>query len=149
MGVLFGLLIPPKTLVCWSLFSVGLLAGLKANNYDLNLYKWTKSNDACLEELCWPTLELRRHYLTIIMIHSILRMQTPINPTSYFKFNTCDTRSHSLTLCTSHSTINAFRYSFYINAPFLWNQVPYDVLSLPPKSFGLKLCLHLFLNIVF
>ena len=68
--------------------------------------------------------------------------KSPINPTSQLKFNTLDT--HSLTLQTLHSTINAFRYSFYVNAPFVWNEIPYDVLSLPPKSFDLKLRLHLF-----
>ena len=96
MGVLFGLLIRTSK-------DISILESVQCraarwikSKYDNNLYKWTKSSDVCLEELCWPTLELRRRYLTIIMIHSILHKQTPINPTSHFKFNTLDTRSHSL-----------------------------------------------------
>ena len=84
------------------------------------------------------------NYYYEFMIHSILHKQTPINPTSHFQFNALDTHSHSLILQTLYSTINAFRYSFYVNAPFVWNQILYDVLSLPPKSFSLKPCLHLF-----
>ena len=125
MGVLFGLLLPPDISMLESVQRRA--AHWIKSKYDPNLYKWTKSSDVYLEELCWPTLELRRHYLTIIMIHSILHKLTPINLTSHFKFYTLDT--HSLTLQTLHSTINAFRYSFYVNAPFVWNQIPYDVLS--------------------
>ena len=49
--------------------------------------RWTKSSDACLEELSWPTLELHCCYLTILMIHSILHKQSPIDPNNRFQFN--------------------------------------------------------------
>ena len=33
MGVLFGPLIPPKKLACWSLFGIGLLDESRVNSY--------------------------------------------------------------------------------------------------------------------
>ena len=48
---------------------------------------------------------------------------------SHFKFSSTNTRSHSLSLTTSSSTINAYRFSFFINSPFLWNSEPVEILK--------------------
>ena len=104
------------------------------SKYDSSLYRWTKSTDDCLEELKWPTLELRRQYQTIVMVYSILHKQTPIIFSHHFGFNTNSTRSHPLALKIRSSSINAFRYSFYVNAPFVWNSIPYEILSLSSNS---------------
>ena len=114
------------------------------SKYDSSLYRWTKSTDDCLEELKWPTLELRRQYQTIVMVYSILHKQTPIIFSHHFGFNTNSTRSHPLALKIRSSSINAFRYSFYVNAPFVWNSIPYEILSLSSNSlFRSRLRCHL------
>ena len=61
------------------------------------------------------------------MVHSIMHKQTPINSCHYFNLNINTTRSHPLTLRTRSSSINAFRYSFYMNTPFVWNSIPYEI----------------------
>ena len=53
----------------------------------------------------------------------------------YCKFNTSCTRAHSMTLVPPQSTINSYRFSFFVNTPFLWNTVPYDIVSLSAPKF--------------
>jgi len=101
------------------------------SKYNPDTHKWTKSIcDICLKELRWPTLELRRQYYAILMLYSILHGLTPLSFNNHFQFNQLPTWSHLLTLTARTSTINAYRYSFYINTPFFWNSTPYDILSL-------------------
>ena len=65
--------------------------------YNPVLQKWTKSSDACVSELGWPSLHLRRKYFSVLMIYSILK-EAPIVFSRYFQFNSLPTRSHPLTL---------------------------------------------------
>ena len=52
----------------------------------------------------------------------------------YFKLNSSmNTRSHELTIQPVISTINSFRYSFFVNSVFLWNSVPISILSIVSK----------------
>ena len=64
------------------------------------------------------------------MLYSILHGSTPLSFNNHFQFNQLPTWSHLLTLTARTSTINAYRYSFYINTPFFWNSIPYDIFSL-------------------
>jgi len=98
------------------------------SKYDSTLYQWSKSTDDCLTELKWPTLA-HRLYQSVVMLHSIMNNYTPINFCHYFTFNTNATRSHPLTLQTRSSMVNAFRYSFFVNSLFVWNSIPYEILS--------------------
>ena len=52
-----------------------------------------------------------------------------LNFDDYLCFNQSSTRSHSLTLHCARSRINSFRYSFFVNIPFLWNSIPYDIVN--------------------
>ena len=67
------------------------------------------------------------------MVYSILK-GAPIVFLKYFQFNSLPTRSHLLTLVLPSSTINAFRYSFFVAAPFTWNSIPHDILSEPNRN---------------
>ena len=50
----------------------------------------------------------------------------------------------SLSLLCKRSRVNSFRYSFFINASFLWNKLPFDVASASSyNSFKRKLKAHL------
>ena len=93
------------------------------------LCTWTKSSDECIAKLKWPTLEKRRQYLSIVTAHNIIRHLTCIRPSNYFRFNTTVTRAHPLTLNLPTSTINAFRYSFFVSVCFLWNGIPEAILA--------------------
>ena len=75
-----------------------------------HLLAWSKCSDTCLRELGWPLLSTRRNYLSVRLLHVV---------------SSC-TRRHSLAIVPSRSTINAFRYSFFVNVPF----IPHNILSL-------------------
>ena len=114
------------------------------SKYDSTLYQWSKNTDECLKELKWPTLASRRLYQSVIMLHSIMNNQTPINFCCHFDLNITATRSHPLTLQTLSSSINAFRYSFFVNTPFIWNSIPYEILSASLNTFRSRLRCYLF-----
>jgi len=115
--------------------------------WDSSAVRWSKSSSVCVEELGWPSLKLRRVYFTIYTLYCILHNTTAIDFSQYFHFNTLATRSHSLTLTLMSSTINAFRHSFFVTSPFLWNSIPFEILSLSAASiFKYKLKRFLFCN---
>jgi len=117
------------------------------SEYDPCTYQWTKRSDICLEELKWPPLEHRRNYYAVLMLYSILHGLSPISFNEHFQFNSFPTRSHPLTLMIKNSTINVCRYSFFINTPFIWNQIPYGILSkLSSLAFRQQLRLFSFNN---
>ena len=99
--------------------------------FDRLTSQWTKSSSECIRELGWPSLELRRNYTCIVMLYTILNNLTPIKFSEYYQLNELSTRSHPLTIYPLSSSINGYRYSFFVNSVFLWNSVPYDVLSAP------------------
>ena len=82
---------------------------------------WSKTYEECRSQLRWPTVQQRHQLLsgcqTFKIIHNLLC------------FNRSSTRSHSLTLRCTRSRINSFRYSFFVNIPFLWNTIPYDIVN--------------------
>ena len=48
----------------------------------------------------------------------------------YFTLSSTATRSHSFSLLCKQSSINSFRYSFFVNSIFFWNNIPYSILSI-------------------
>ena len=83
--------------------------------WDHATYSWSKSSHTCLSELKWPSLAQRRTYFIIDYLHSILHHMNSFSFNDYFKLNSFSTRSHQLTIQPVHSSINAFRFSFFIN----------------------------------
>ena len=79
-----------------------------------------------------------------VLLYAILNNFTPINSSDYFQLNNSLTRSHPLTILPLLSSINAFRYLFFVNSIFLWNSIPFDVLSTPLDRFKYKLKQFLF-----
>ena len=76
-------------------------------------HNWSKSSTSCLQDLRWPALHTRQSYFTITQVHNILHDRVSIPFNSHFKFSSTNTRSHSLSLTTSSSTINAYCFSFF------------------------------------
>ena len=99
------------------------------STWNPQLHQWSKSSDDCVSELKWPSLQSRRQFLSLSILYDIWKGRTGINFNDYFEFNTLSTRSHSLTLKLLSSTINAFRYSFFVSVAFLWNAIPVDILA--------------------
>ena len=114
------------------------------SSFDPLTLQWTKSSSECIRELGWPSLELRRNYACIILLYTIFHNLTPIKFSDYFQLNELKTRSHHLTIYPISSSINSYRYSFFVNTIFLWNSINYDVLSAPWPFFKRKLVQFLF-----
>ena len=60
-----------------------------------------------------------------------------LNFSDYCSFNSSCTHPYSLSLIPPQSTINSYRYSFFVNVIFLWNTVPAAVLTI---NLPLKFC---------
>ena len=97
--------------------------------FTFNQYTWDKSYPECCSELNWLTLETQRDMLTCCQVYKTINHLDCITFTRYFTFSGTHTRSHSSLGC-SHSRINAFRHSFFVRSPFLWNTLPFDIVSL-------------------
>jgi len=93
-------------------------------------YRWSKSSEECCTELFWPSLSTRWKYLSLIMIYDILHNHVSLQFSDYFTFSSTSTRSHSLSLLCKQSSLNSYRYSFFMNSIFWWNSIPFDILSI-------------------
>ena len=96
--------------------------------WDRHTYTWSHTYEEACKHLKLKTLESRRRMLVLCQVYKIIHNLDCIPFNSYFAFNTNCTRSHRFSLVCPLSWINSFRYSFFVNAPYLWNRIPFDVL---------------------
>ena len=89
---------------CWS------------TSYSCHNFQWLTLHQWCLL-LC--------QCQTFKIIHSI----DCIKFSDYFAFESRTLRSHPYSLAIFQSCINAFRFSHFVNAPFIWNQLPPSILQ--------------------
>ena len=89
------------------------VVGSRFNRHTL---KWSKSSLECHSELHWPELSIRRQYLCIVMIHDMLHGQVALTFNKFFSFASNCTMTHSLTIYCKQSTLNSYRYSFFVNS---------------------------------
>ena len=99
------------------------------SRWDPSVFLWTKSSDQCLEQLRWPSLKSRRDYLSVNLLYDIINNRIAVKFNDFCSFVTSCTRRHSLSILPLQSTINALRYSCFGNTPFIWNNIPFDILS--------------------
>ncbi len=52
-----------------------------------------------------------------------------INFSDYFAFKRRSLKFHPYSLSIPKSHVNAFRFSYFVNAPFVWNQLPPPILE--------------------
>ena len=97
--------------------------------WDRHTYTWSHTYEEACKHLKLKTLESRRRMLLLCQVYKIIHNLDCIPFNSYFAFNTNCTRSHHFSLVCPLSRINSFRYSFFVNAPYLWNRIPFDVLN--------------------
>ena len=63
----------------------------------------------------------------------------------HFQLSNASNRSHPLSIQPIQSSINSYRYSFFVNSPFLWNSIPFAILRIKQSSpFCLSLRCYLF-----
>ena len=92
--------------------------------------KWSKSSVDCCRECHWPSLSTRRKYLCLTTLYDIFHQLISLSFDDYFTLSSTATRSHSFSLLCKQSSINSFRYSFFVNSIFFWNNIPYSILSI-------------------
>ena len=90
--------------------------------------RWNKSSDDCVDMLHW--LIDRRNYLSASTLYDIFNKRTSLNFSDYYHHNTSATRAHNLTIVPLQSTINSYRFSYFVNTVFLWNNVSIDILNI-------------------
>ena len=90
---------------------------------------WSKSSDHCINQLQWPSLHQRQNYFTACQVHNILNHQSAIPSSQYFPMVNRHPSNPSA-LDISISTISPYCYSFFINSPFLWNNIPAKILQI-------------------
>ena len=98
--------------------------------WNRSTYPWTISYEECCSKLKWLSLKARRDYLSCCQVFKIIHHLDCINFSNYFSFSPLSSTScHSLALFCRQSRVNAFRYSFFVRAVFLWNSLPTDVVT--------------------
>ena len=87
---------------------------------------WSKTYEECWTQLRWPTVQQRIQLLSCCQTFKIIHNLDCLNFDDYLCFNQSSTRSHNLTL---HCAKSRIRYSFFVNIPFLWNSITYDIVK--------------------
>ena len=97
--------------------------------WDNNSKQWNKSYLQSLSELNWRSLQQRRSYLNQCQTFKVLNGLDYIEFAKYWSYSGArQTRQwHACTIQTISSRVNAFRFSFFVSAPFVWNSLPSDV----------------------
>ena len=89
------------------------------SKWNPNTFTWSKPTEACLQEFCWPSLARRRVYLCVAYLFDLLHQRYTLSLNSFCSFKPITyLRAHTLSLQTVGSTINAYRYSYFVNIPF-------------------------------
>ena len=125
----------------WYLYSPGDIKKLEAvqrraarwvcgSRWNATRKCWSRTSDSCLDQLKWPTLHNRQKYFTICQLHDIFNNYSTIPFKEHFSMSNRHSCSNTFLIDTSISTINPYRYSFFINAPFLWNSIPARILQI-------------------
>ena len=104
--------------------------------------KWSTSYAVSLMNLKWLSLSRSRLFTTNYLTFKILNNCYPI-----LSEKLQISHQHKTRLISKKSRINVFRFSYFINAPFLWNNLPNCIIKSPSiSSFKHALFIHLFNN---
>ena len=123
MAVLFGCLIARMTLIVLKLFSIELHAGSVVAVLAL-LRLLDHHHQSSVLELHWPSVYNRLATISLLFLYDLTHNRTTISFDDYFTSNSTITRSHSKILMTKCSSINAYRFPFFVNIVFFWNSLP-------------------------
>ena len=104
------------------------------SKWDAISHCWSKSSDDCIQELHWPTIQQRHNYYSICLVHDSLHHRNSLSFHEHYHLSGTSTKSHPLSIRPVTSTINSYRFSFFVNSPFLWNSIPYAILQLKKST---------------
>ena len=96
-------------------------------------YSWSPTSDICISSLGWPSI-MTRLTVSCLLFFDLLHNRFAMSFSDYFEFNTSSTKSHSMTLVCKQSVVNAYRYSFFVKFIFIWNRLPFSVVSVSSRS---------------
>ena len=120
--------------------------GLRAAQFAYHNYYPTASVSTMLKSLGWPTLQVKRNYLKLLLIYKILNAMISILPNNLIPVthNTKDT-SYTFNVCNLPAC-DSYRHFFYPSAIRPWNCtcLPVDIATTDNfHKFDLKLQQHL------
>ena len=97
-------------------------------------YSWSPTSDSCISRLGWPSIITRLTVSCLLFLFDLLHNRFAMSFSDYFEFNTFSTKSHLKTLVCKQSVVNAYRYFFFVNFIFIWNSLPFSVVSVSSRS---------------
>ena len=101
-----------------------------------------------LKILKWPTLEKRRHYISLVECYKTVFGLNGLNFSDFFEL-ALDTRTHAIhpfKLFVKSAKVNPYKYSFFVRIVKDWNNLPLHVVE--AESFNIfKTRLKSFLNL--
>ena len=102
----------------------------RADRFTCNRYHNTSSVTDMLEDLDWPTLQVRRLKTRLIMFYKIIHFQVAIYPSDLLFHSDSRTRQSNPN-CYKHiqTSKDAYKYSFYPRTIIQWNQLPSSIVT--------------------
>ena len=98
----------------------------RAARFVYNNHHPTDSVTNMLQSLHWPTLEIRRKFLKLILMYKILKSHIHI-PTHNFQPVTTHTRGYQYHYLHLQCNCEAYRSSFFPSTIQLWNNLPVEI----------------------
>ena len=102
----------------------------RAARFTCNRYHKTSSVTNMLEDLNWPSLQVRRLRCRLIMFYKIIHFQVAIYPTDLLVQSDTRTRQSNPN-CYKHirTEKDVYKVSFYPRTIVQWNQLPTPIVS--------------------
>ena len=133
MQAVSGILTLRRTFLLWRNSRIAVLDGFVGADLS-HSNTWSKSSSDCCRELSWPSLSNRLKYLSVATMYDMLHHHISLDFFNFFTLSSYPTRSHSLSILCKQSSINSFRYCFFVNSICFWNCIPLNILSVPHRS---------------
>ena len=99
---------------------------------------WDMSYADRMKFLGIKSLEERRIFFDIMFLYKVITGHTNLNPDSFFKFNTNQTRGHSLKIEGTNAKKDVRKYFWPNRVIAIWNNLPSDIID-QRSDFRLKL----------
>ena len=102
-----------------------------ATSWDSQHQRWFDSYSDLCHKLKLILLHDRCTLLCHQQTYKIVHSMDCIKFDSYFAFKVRTLRHHPKSLTISPSHINVYRYSYFVNSPFIWKHLPLEIIQSP------------------
>ena len=119
---------------------------ISSTTWDRGNHRWARSYDEDRNALNLMLVASRHNFLSCCQMYKIVNSLDCLASSGHLQHpsGTVSTRSHHLSLQVIQSRVNAFRFSFFVNSPFVWNNLPSSIIgSQSYHSFKSQLRLYL------